>query len=112
MNQKKLILKVVRLKVVRLIKIHDKIRYLVLFDYIYCKKFLISQKIAITDKINYNFARIRIDSYNSLPIEKLLTFHNVITLIESVVNKNKNEYYYNIVSRKGSHKDGSNTEYF
>ena len=27
-----------------------------------------------------------------LPIEKILTFHNVITLIKSVVNNNKNEY--------------------
>ena len=42
------------------------------------------------NSINHNFARIRIDSYNSLHIEKLLTFHNVIILIKSVVNKNKN----------------------
>ena len=55
----------------------------------------------ITDSINQNFARIRIDSYNSLPIEKILTFDNVIILIKSVVNKNKNNYYYNIFLEKG-----------
>ena len=33
-------------------------------------------------------------THNFLPIEKLLTFHNFIILIKSVVNKNKNEYYY------------------
>ena len=32
--------------------------------------------------------------------------------IKSVVNKNKNKYYYNIFSEKGSYKDRSNTEYF
>ena len=56
-------------------------------------KYLIREKSGITDSINHNFGKIRIDSYNSLPIEKILTFHNVIMLIKSVVNKNKNEYY-------------------
>ena len=75
-------------------------------------KYLISKKVRITDSINHNFARIRIDSDNSLPNEKILTFHNVIILIKSVVNKNKSEYYYNISLKKGSYKDKSNTEYF
>ena len=84
------------------IKIHDKIRYLVLFDYSYCDKvcdkikYLISEKSSTTNNINHNFARIRIDSYDSLPIEKILTFQNVVILIKSVVNKYKNEYYFNI----------------
>ena len=57
-----------------LIKIHEKIRYLVLFDYSYCDKicdktkYLISQKSDIRDSINHSFARIRIDSYRSLSI--------------------------------------------
>ena len=62
-------------------------------------------KSGITDSINHNFGKIRIDSYNSLPIEKILTFHNVIILIKSVVNKNKNKYYYNIFLEKGLYKD-------
>ena len=53
-----------------------------------------SEKIGITDSINHNFIRIRIYSYNSLPIEKILTFH-VIIHITSVENKKKNEYCYN-----------------
>ena len=98
-------------------EIHDKIRYLVLFDYCYCDKvcgkikYLISEKSGITDSINHSFARIRIDSYNSLTSEKILTFHNVIILIKSVVDKNKNNYYYNIVLEKGLNKDKSNTEF-
>ena len=33
-------------------------------------------------------------------------------LIKSVINKNKNEYYYNILLEKGSYKDKSDTRYF
>ena len=36
-----------------------------------------------------------------IPIEKTLTFHNVIVLIKSVFNKNENNYYYNIFLEKG-----------
>ena len=74
-------------------KIYDGTRYLVLFrperyNAIYDKiRYLISEKSGITYSINHNFARIRIDSYNFLPLEKTLTFHNFIILIKSVVNK-------------------------
>ena len=74
-----------------MIKICDRIKY------------LITEKIGITDSANHNFARIRIDSYNSLPIEKILTFHIVIILIKSVINKNKNNYYYNIFLEEDSY---------
>ena len=70
------------------------------------------KKSGITDSINHNFGKITIDSYNSLPIEKILTFHNVIKLINLVVNKDRNNYYYNIFLEKGSYKDKSDTRYF
>ena len=73
-------------------------------------KYLISEKSGITDSINHNFRKIEIVSDNSLPIEKILTFHNVIILIKSVVNTNINEYYYDIFLEKGSYK--SDTRYF
>ena len=41
----------------------------------------------------------------SLCTGKILTCHNVIILIKSVINKNKNGYYYNIFLEKGSYKD-------
>ena len=100
------------------IKIQDRIRYLILFGYgrfeKICDKikYLVSEKSGIADSINHNFSRIRIDSYNSLLIDKILTFHNAIILIKSVVNKNKNEYYFKIYLEKGLCKDKSNTEYF
>ena len=100
------------------IKIYDGIRHLEILGHScpdeICDtiKYLISEKNGITDSINHSFARIRIDSCNSSPIEKILTFHNVIILIKSVVNKNKNEYYYNTFLEKGSYKDKSNTQYF
>ena len=100
------------------VKIYDKIKYLVLFDYSHCDKIcdaikcLISEKGGITNSINHNIRKIRIYSYNSLPIEKILTFLNVIIITTSVVNKNKNECYYNIFSEKSLYKDKSNTQYF
>ena len=80
-----------------------------LFNKIFDKiKYLISEKSGITDSIiNHNFGEIRIDSYNYLPIEKILIFRNVIILIKSVVNKNKINYYCNIFLEKGSYKDKS-----
>ena len=84
-----------------------------LFDKICDKiKYLISGKSGITERINHNLGKIRIGSYNSLPIDKILTFHNVIILIKSVVNMNKTEYYYNIFLEKGLYKDKSDTQYF
>ena len=60
-----------------------------MFDKIWDKiKYLISKKNDIADSINHNFGKIRIDSYNSLPIEKILAFHNIILVIKAVVNKN------------------------
>ena len=43
---------------------------------------------------------MQVDSYDSLPLEKTLTFH-VIIFIKSVFNKDKNNYYYNIFLEKG-----------
>ena len=101
-------------KIDRFIRVLDgKIKHLVLFDYGLLDKicdrikYLISEKSGITDSINHNFRKIRIYSYNCLPIEKILTFHNVIIHIKSAANKNKNEYYYNMFLEKGSHKDKS-----
>ena len=34
----------------------------------------------------------KVDSYDLLPLEKTLPFHNVIILIKSVFNKNKDNY--------------------
>ena len=51
----------------------------------------------------HNYAKIKIDSYDSLPLEKALTLHNVIILIKSVFNKDQNHYYYNIFLEKCSY---------
>ena len=98
------------------IKTSDGIRYLVLFIYLYDKicnriKYLLNEKSGIADSFNYKFTKIRIASYNSLPIKKILTFHNVIILINSNVNEKKNKYYYNIFLETGSYKDKSDTRY-
>ena len=67
-----------------------EIKRLVIFDYELFDKICdkikhpTSEKGGITDSINHNFGDIRVDSYNFLPIEKILSFHNVIILTKSV----------------------------
>ena len=74
-------------KVDGIIKIYDGIRHLELsnsYDEAYYRinsrmynaifdtiNYLISENSGIADSINLNFARIRIDSYSYLPIEKI-----------------------------------------
>ena len=73
----------------------NEFRYLLLFDYrLFDKicdkiKYLISEKSGIADSINYNFRKIRVDSYNSLPIEKILTFHNFIFSLSQLLMRIK-----------------------
>ena len=62
--------------------------------------------------INHNYGRNRIDSYNYLLLEKILTFHNVIILITLAFNKNKNHYYFKIFSEKSSYIDKSYKKFF
>ena len=84
------------------IRIYDGTRYLALFgsekyDVIYDRiSYLISYKSDITYIFSYYFAKIKVDSYDPSPREKILTLHNVIMHIESVLNKDKNHYYYKI----------------
>ena len=92
----------------RYIKIYDGIRYIIWFRIIWfwtiwwnLSRYIISEKSGIIVTINHNFAEIRVDSCNSLPIVKKFTFHDVIILIKSVVDKNENNYYCNIFLGKG-----------
>ena len=59
-----------------IISLDGKIKHLILFDNGFVDKicdkikYLISKKSDITNSINYNFGKIKIDSYNSLPIKR------------------------------------------
>ena len=91
------------------IKIYDGTRYLTLFgskkyEAIYNRiRYLISLKSGITYIFSRYFAKIKVDSYDSLPIEKILTLHNVIIHIKSALKKDKNHYYYKIFLEKCSY---------
>ena len=52
---------------------------------------------------SYYYARIWVHSYGCLPIEKALSLHNIIILIKSALNKDKNHYYYKIFLEKSSY---------
>ena len=62
---------------------------------------IIEVKSGITYIVSFNYAKIKVDSYDYLPLGKSLTFHNVIILIKSVWNVNKNNYDYTIFLEKG-----------
>ena len=80
-------------------RVYGGTRYLVLFgsekyDSIYNRiRYLINIKSSIAFIISNN-------SYDSLTLEKTLTFHDVIILIRSAFNKDKNKYYYSILLEK------------
>ena len=91
------------------IRIYDGTKYLVLFsfekyDAMYNRiRYLISPKSSITYVFYHYYAKTKVDSYGSLPIERILTLHNVIILIKSVLNKDKSHYYYNIFLERCSY---------
>ena len=91
------------------IRIYDGTRYLVLlcpekYDTIYNRiRYLISLKSGITYIFSHYYAKIKVDSYDSLPTEKMLTFHNVIIIIKSVLNKDESHYYYKIFLERYSY---------
>ena len=54
---------------------------------------------------SHYYAKIKVDSYDSLPVEKKLKLHNVIILIKSGLHKDSpllqylyyyNQHYYNL----------------
>ena len=46
---------------------------------------------------------MKVDSYDSLPLENTMTLFNVIILVKWVWNRDKNNRYYNIFLEKASH---------
>ena len=58
----------------------------------------------------HNYARIKIDSYDSLRLEKPLTFHSFIIHITSVLKKDQNHYNYNLFLEKCSYELPKNNE--
>ena len=96
-------------KIAGFIRVYDGTRYLVLFgsekyDSIYDRIiYLINVKSGITYIISYNYAAIKVDTYDSFPLEKTMTLRNVITLVRLVWNKNKSNYYHNIYLEKASY---------
>ena len=85
-------------KVSGFIRVYDGTRYLVSFgdekyDFNYNRtRYLIGVKSGITYVLSHISAKIKVDSYDSLTLEKKLTFDNVIILIKSVFSKDKNNY--------------------
>ena len=96
-------------KIDEFIRVYGETRYFVLYrseigDFIYSKiRFFISVKSRITYIIFHNYAKTKVDSEDSLTLEKTATFHNIIKLTKSVFNKDKIHYYCNMFLEKASY---------
>ena len=72
------------------VRVYDGTKYLVLFgpekyDAIYNRiRYLINQRSGITYVISHNYVILKVNLYDSLLPEKILTLHNGIMLIKSV----------------------------
>ena len=87
------------------VKMYDGTKYIKLlgpekYDAIYNRiRYLISLKSSITYMFSHIFAKIKVNSYDPLPIEKRMALRNVIIQIKWVLNKDKNHYHYNIFKK-------------
>ena len=85
-------------KVDRFIRFYDGTRHSVLFrgekyDSIYNSfSYHIGVKSGITCVFSHNYAKIKVNSYDSLSLEKTLIFDNIKIHIKSVWNKDQNHY--------------------
>ena len=69
----------------------------------YVLTYIISHETLIDPYIfSHYYAKIKFDSYDSLPMGKIWTLHNVVIHIKSVQNKDKNHYCYKIFLEKCS----------
>ena len=83
-----------------IISLDGKIKHLILFDYGLLSKICDKIKYLVSKKVVLQIVFIIILEKSELT-QEILTFHDVIILIKSVVSKNKNKCYYNIFLEKG-----------
>ena len=101
-------------KIDGIIRIYGETRYLTFlgpekYDAVYKRiRYFIRQKGGMTYIFSHYVGKIKVDSYDSLPIEKRLALHNVIIHIKSFLNKDKNHYYYKIFLEKCSYQLAKN----
>ena len=89
------------------LRVYDGIRYLVLrlktmISFYNRIKYLVGVKGSITYVFCHNHGRIKVDSHDSLTLEKTFTLLNIIILIKSVLNKDQNYFYNNTFLEKSS----------
>ena len=93
-------------KVHEFIGVYDGTRYLRSLELGKCSEIFnrircfVRAKNGITYAFSRNYARIKVDSYDSLPLEKTLTFHNATIHIKSTLNKDRIHYNYKIFLEK------------
>ena len=59
-------------------------------------RYLISVKSGIKYIISHTYGKIKVDSSDSLPLQKTMALHDVIIVIKPDFKEDKNIYFYNI----------------
>ena len=69
-----------------------------------------SLKYGIAYVFSHYYTKMKVDSYDPLPLENslklftsMLTWHNALIHISPVLNKDQNQYYYNLFLEKCSY---------
>ena len=65
-------------------------------SYLWLNKISCKPKSDISYILSHYYAKIKVDYFDSLPVEKNLTLHSVIKYIQSIQYKNKTHYYNKI----------------
>ena len=63
-------------------------------------RLIISEKSSFAYVFSHSYAKIKINSIDSLTLEEILTLQNAMTLIKSVFNKDQNHCHYNYFLEK------------
>ena len=85
----------------RCLTLFDPEKYDAIYDGI---RYVISlKKSNIVYIFSHYFPKIKFDSFDSLSIKERLTLRDVIIRTKSVLNKDKNQYYYKIFLQKFSY---------
>ena len=69
-------------------------------EFLHRIRYLLTLKGSVSEILSHKYTKIRINSVNSLPLEKAINMENVKVAIKSLLNKKHNHYYYEKFFRK------------
>ena len=62
----------------------------------------------ISDVFSHKYTKVKINSYDDLPLEKAIAMHNIVILLKFISNENHNNYFYDMFLEKCLYKSYKN----